>query len=71
MRVLILNYEFAPLGGGAGNATAELVRSLENEPDLEVVVVTSSTAGKRVSRNEFTRNSTIYYLPIGKNGANS
>ena len=70
MRVLILNYEFPPLGGGAGNATAELVRSLENEPDLEVVVVTSSTAGKRVSRNEFTRNSTVYYLPIGKNGAN-
>ena len=70
MRVLILNYEFPPLGGGAGNATAELVRSLENEPDLEVVVVTSSTGAKRVSRNEFTANSTIYYLPIGKSGAN-
>lgn len=70
MRLLVLNYEFPPLGGGAGNATAELVRALESEPDLELVVVASSTDEMRVSRNTFTRNSTIYYLPIGKKGGN-
>jgi glycosyltransferase involved in cell wall biosynthesis len=70
MRLLVLNYEFPPLGGGAGNATAELVRALESEPDLEVVVVTSSVDEMRVSRNEFSRNSTVYYLPIGKKGGN-
>ena len=66
MRLLILTYEFPPLGGGAGNAAAELVRALEDEPNLEVVVVTSSVGDYNVER--FTRNSTIYYLPIGKKG---
>jgi glycosyltransferase involved in cell wall biosynthesis len=66
MRVLILNYEFPPLGGGAGNATAELVRALEDEPELEIAVVTSSTRRMRVDQGGFTRNSAIHYLPIGK-----
>lgn len=70
MRVLILTYEFPPLGGGAGNAIAELVRGLDGVPNLEVVVVTSSVGEYRVERNEFTFNSTIYYLSIGKHGGN-
>jgi len=66
MRLLILSYEFPPLGGGAGNAAAELVRALADWPDVEVVVVTSSMGGYEVQRQSFTPNSTIYYLPIGK-----
>ena len=70
MRVLVLNYEFPPLGGGAGNATYELVRALGSNSDLEVVVVTSSVAGYEVKRNTVSPNSVIHYLPIGKEGGN-
>jgi glycosyltransferase involved in cell wall biosynthesis len=66
----MLNYEFPPLGGGAGNATLELVRALGSVHDLEVVVVTSSVAGYEVKRNTLTPNSVIHYLPIGKEGGN-
>ena len=62
----MLNYEFPPLGGGAGNATYELVRALGSVHDLEIVVVTSSVAGYEVKRNTLTPNSVIHYLPIGK-----
>ena len=68
MRLLILGYEFPPLGGGAGNATAELVRSLESYRDMEVVVVTSSDGEARVDRNGFTSNSVIHYVSVGKSG---
>ena len=60
VRLLILTYEFPPLGGGAGNAAAELVRALSDRPDVEVVVVTSSMGGYEVKRHSFTPNSTIY-----------
>jgi glycosyltransferase involved in cell wall biosynthesis len=70
VRLLILTYEFPPLGGGAGNAAAELVRSLGDVPDVEVVVVTSSLDQFEVKRHELSPNSTIYYLPIGKKGGN-
>lgn len=70
MRILILNYEFPPLGGGAGNATAGLVRALEGVPDTEVVVVTSSLDDFQVEHRGLSDNSTIYRLPIGKKGKN-
>ena len=43
MRVLVLNYEYPPLGGGAGVATAALVHGLA-ERGVTVDVVTSSAA---------------------------
>lgn len=70
MRILLLNYEFPPLGGGAGNATYELVKALGAVPSVEVVVVTSSTGAYEVKRHTLTPNSTIHYLPIGKEGGN-
>jgi glycosyltransferase involved in cell wall biosynthesis len=68
--LLILTYEFPPLGGGAGNAAAELVRALGDIPGMSVVVVTSSTGDFYVDDKSFSPNSTIYYLPIGKTGGN-
>jgi glycosyltransferase involved in cell wall biosynthesis len=47
-----------------------LVRALGDRPNVEVVVVTSSMGGYEVARNSFTPNSTIYYLPIGKDKGN-
>lgn len=40
-RVLLVNYEFPPLGGGAGNATANIARELARL-GVEVMVLTSA-----------------------------
>jgi hypothetical protein len=66
----MLTYEFPPLGGGAGNAAAELVRSLGKVSGLSVVVVTSSTDAFYVEHEVFSPNSTIFYLSIGKKAGN-
>jgi hypothetical protein len=44
MRVLILNYEYPPLGGGAGVATAALANGLVGR-GVNVDVVTSGCSG--------------------------
>ena len=49
MRILILNYEYPPLGGGAGVATAALAHGLI-ERGAAVDVVTSSAAGSSERR---------------------
>jgi glycosyltransferase involved in cell wall biosynthesis len=49
MRILVLNYEYPPLGGGAGVATAALAQGLV-ERGVKVDVVTSSARGSRERR---------------------
>jgi len=43
MKILMLNYEFPPIGGGAGQAHAALCREFTRMADLRVDVVTSGT----------------------------
>jgi glycosyltransferase involved in cell wall biosynthesis len=43
-RILCLNYEYPPLGGGAGNATANIAREMTRQ-GAEVLVVTSAFKG--------------------------
>ena len=43
MKILFLNYEFPPLGGGAGNATKYLFSEFTKQEDLEIDLITSST----------------------------
>ncbi|MFP4190746.1 MAG: glycosyltransferase family 4 protein [Candidatus Hydrogenedentota bacterium] len=64
IRVLMLNYEYPPLGGGAGNATHYLLREFAAFKDIELTLVTSSTSEHRVERPY--NNITIYLLDIGK-----
>ena len=66
MRVLMLNYEYPPLGGGAGNATQELLRVLAREPGLTVDLVTSAIGAARVERP--SEQTTLYFEDIGKRG---
>ena len=40
MRVLMLNYEFPPLGGGAANANYYMLKEFAGVKDLQVDVVT-------------------------------
>lgn len=67
-KVLFLNYEYPPLGGGAGNATSYILKEFSKMPDLNVDLVTSSIG--KYKEEKIGDNITIYYLPIGKNESN-
>ena len=64
MRILVLNYEFPPLGGGAGNATYYLLKEFSKYKDLEIDLVTSST--DKFKTQKFSKNITIHFLDINK-----
>jgi L-malate glycosyltransferase len=68
IRVLFFNYEYPPLGGGAGNATYYILREFSKISGLKVDLVTSSTGEYR--EEKVGDNIMIYYLPIGKNKSN-
>ncbi len=65
-RILVLNYEFPPLGGGAANATYYLLKEFSSYPDLQIDLVTSSVDTFKIEK--FANNITIHYLDIKKNG---
>lgn len=67
MKVLFLNYEYPPLGGGAGNATQYLLREYAHIPDLEVHLVTSSLDGDYHHFQVESGAVTVHSVPIGKN----
>lgn len=69
MKVLFLNYEYPPLGGGAANATAYILREYSKMPGLEVELVTSSIDGK-YHLEQIGENVKVHKLPIGKNEKN-
>ncbi len=66
LKLLILNYEYPPLGGGAANATYYLLRELARRKDVEVDLITSSVGEHRVEQID-TRIK-IHFLDIGKRG---
>lgn len=66
MQILMLNYEFPPLGGGAGNANYFLFKELSKVDNLKIDLVTSSVSSFRIEK--FSENITIHYLDIGKRG---
>ncbi len=61
----MLNYEFPPLGGGAGNANYYLLKEFAKDKKIKIDLVTSSISGFK--RDKFSGNINIYYLNIGKN----
>ena len=64
MRILMLNYEFPPLGGGAANANGYLLAEFASRENPEIDLVTSSPDGYR--EVEFSENTTIYKLDVSK-----
>ncbi len=66
LRILMLNYEYPPLGGGAGNAAQYLLREFAHFGDLDITLVTSSTDEQRTETPH--GNITIHFLDIGKKG---
>lgn len=69
MKILFLNYEYPPLGGGAGNATEYLLREYAKRPDLEVHLVTSSVDAD-IHDEHIGGNVFVQSVPIGKNSKN-
>lgn len=61
MRILAINYEFPPLGGGAGNATAHICRSL-SRMGCEVQVLTSGFRG--LPAEEDIDGYTVHRVPV-------
>jgi L-malate glycosyltransferase len=64
MKILMLNYEYPPLGGGAANATAHVLREFAKEGGVSIDLVTSSTDRQR--GEEFSDSIRIHFLDIGK-----
>ena len=67
MRVLLLNYEYPPLGGGAGNATKYLLKEFAGKKDLHIDLVTSSVGNFRVE--QLHERITGHFLDIIKKGS--
>lgn len=65
MRLLFINYEFPPLGGGGSNANLHLFHEFSNIPDLQIDCVTSAP-GEEQEVVDFSSNIRLYRLPVGK-----
>jgi glycosyltransferase involved in cell wall biosynthesis len=64
MKVLMLNYEYPPIGGGAANANYYLLQEFYNKVGIEVDLITSSPDKEKIERP--AKNITIYKLGVGK-----
>lgn len=69
MKILFLNYEYPPLGGGAANATACILEEWTRDETFEVHLVTSSIDAN-LDETAFGGKVFIHRLPIGKNRNN-
>ncbi len=65
MKILMLNYEFPPIGGGGGQAHLALLRQYADRPDLDVAVLTSAPK-PGLATEEFAPNIRIYKVGIHK-----
>jgi glycosyltransferase involved in cell wall biosynthesis len=65
MKLLFLNYEYPPLGGGAANATRYILREFSRMPGVEVHLVTSGM-GKEYEKECVGGSVWVHRLPIGK-----
>jgi glycosyltransferase involved in cell wall biosynthesis len=61
----MLNYEFPPIGGGAGNAHLRLLRQYADNSDLIIDVLTSAPKPGFFTEN-FSKNITIYKVGLHK-----
>lgn len=65
MKILMLNYEFPPIGGGAGHANMCLLRQYARLENLQVDVLTSCP-GRELIIDQFSENIRLYKVGIRK-----
>jgi phosphatidyl-myo-inositol dimannoside synthase len=63
MRILMLNNEFPPLGGGMGTTHQAVLRLLAGRAEFEIDVVTAGLAG-RYEVEAFAERVTMYRVPV-------
>jgi glycosyltransferase involved in cell wall biosynthesis len=63
MRVLMLNNEFPPLGGGTGTVNRALLEQFAHLRDLEIDLVTSAL-GRRAEQERFAERVRIFKVPV-------
>ena len=63
--ILVLNYEFPPLGWGQANANYFLFKEFSKNKNYNFTLITSST--NKYKEEDFSDNIKIYYLDIWKN----
>jgi glycosyltransferase involved in cell wall biosynthesis len=66
MKILFLNYEYPPLGGGAANATRYILREFSRMQDVEVHLVTSGLMDS-YEKECIGGDVWVHRIPIGKN----
>ena len=65
INVLMLNYEYPPLGGGTGIACSELLKNLACRDGVRVDLITSGV-GPTLTVEDLGSSIRIYRLPVGK-----
>lgn len=68
MKVLFLNYEYPPIGGGASTATEAILKSWGEDADMEVHLITSGT-GEQYERIDLGGSVFVHRMPIGKDAS--
>jgi phosphatidylinositol alpha-1,6-mannosyltransferase len=63
MRVLMLNNEFPPLGGGTGTVNRAILQRLAIHPELEIDLVTSAL-GRQYGEERFSKNIHLFKVPV-------
>lgn len=64
MRILMLDNEFPPLGGGTGVVNDHLLRELAKYPDVWVDLVTASRTRSTYETVRFSERITLYKVPV-------
>jgi len=68
MKILFLNYEYPPLGGGTGIANYYLLKEFSKTKNLQLDVLTSSV--NKYKKERFSKNIRIFRLNVGKRNKN-
>lgn len=63
MRILMLNNEFPPLGGGTGTVNRALLQHWARVPELEIDLITSAL-GTRAEMEQFAERVRIFKVPV-------
>lgn len=65
MNILMINYEFPPIGGGGGNANLYILKEFAKEREIYIDLVTSSESDRDYVER-FSENITIHRLNVNK-----
>jgi L-malate glycosyltransferase len=65
MKILMLNFEFPPIGGGSGNANKYLLKELSQYSAFKIDLITSKL-GKGNLIESFSKNTTIHKIGLHK-----